>query len=178
MGALELGNAGVSPGPSVPCASGGSTIGAGSSVAGSPSGMSNSTSFDGGGINGRETSGLLPPSCGGSANGRFASPQFGASGLSSGGNGFQPSSPGEPVGRPGIPLGSTELGGAGLSPPPAAPALIPETSSPLGSPAVGPPPRAQDLTGLTPPSPQMSGAPGSTTGASSLILRSRSGASR
>ena len=186
MGALGVGNAGVSPGPSgMPCTSSGSTMGMGSSMGGTTAGMGPSTGVSTAGMgsstnstagmsgssvnDGGGTSGPLSTNC---ASGSSAS---GASGLSSGGSGYQQSSPGSAVGSAGIPMGSTELGGAGLSPPAPAQALIPETPSPLGSSPVAPAPPSLALTRLRPPLTAGSTVPGSLTGTSSLTGRSRGG---
>ena len=114
MGAIGLANPGVSPGPSgMAC---GTTVGAaagvsstmsgstGGSSSGGMSGLSGLSTYDGGGF-------------GACANGQ---PGAGASGGSTtvGGGVTAPSSPGEPVAKPGIPLGSTELAGGGISPAP------------------------------------------------------------
>ena len=131
MGATELSTPGVSPmtsgtsplgaapgnittcssiGGSVPQASsgmGGSIPGISSSSAMSATGMPGSSAlFDGGG-----TMGNASGTCMGVAGGSTAGPASSAS--SPTGMGL-----GSPVGRVGIPLGSTELGVGGLSPPP------------------------------------------------------------
>ena len=134
MGATELSSPGVSP-----MTSGTSPLGAApgnittcSSIGGSFSGTTgtsgSSTTFDGGGM------GNASGTCAGLASGPSAGPASSAS--SPTGMGL-----GSPVGRLGIPLGSTELGVGGLSPPPdvsstpSAPLSTFGTPCPTGTPA-------------------------------------------
>lgn len=134
LGAVELGGAGVSPGASstlsvgsagsdslcagfdsaIPQASFGSTP----AISGE---LPNTPEFDGGGITGHATGTCAP---GGAAT--FARVQGSASSPTG-------IAPGSKVGEVGIPLGSTELGAGGLSPPPTDPIVNPvTTTSPLG----------------------------------------------
>jgi len=87
---------------------GGASAGIGSSVPG----LSSTALFDGGGM-----TAIAPGTCGASAT---ASPPLASS-----------MGPGSSVGMVGIPLGSTELGGGGLSPPSVA--LSPNSSAPVMS---------------------------------------------
>ncbi len=110
LGATEFQPGGMSPLPS------GTSFGTSCSATGSAaSGMLGSTStFDGGGTTGMTTSGGAPSSatCSiGLGSGSSNPSQTGASDASSGG-----SVPGQLAGRSGIPMGATQLGGAGLSP--------------------------------------------------------------
>jgi hypothetical protein len=99
-------------------------------------GLSSSTLFDGGGM-----SATAPTTCDASAT---ASTPL-ASSLG----------PGSTVGPAGIPLGSTELGGGGLSPPSVA--LSPNSSAPVMN-------SLTPLSGMTPPStPSVSAAPSTPT---------------
>src|SRR2546430_14386628 len=130
-----------------PAAMGGSTTGASPSMGspvtgasagtgGSVTGTSGAAPFDGGGMAGSTSAG-----CTASAT---ASPPLASS-----------MGPGSSVGPAGIPLGSTELGGGGLSPPSVA--LNPNLSAPVMS--LLPP-----LSGMTPPStPSVSAAPSTPT---------------
>src|SRR6266508_2577027 len=136
LGATELATPGVSPTTSgaapllgATCAGGSpAPAGMGSSVPG----LSSTALFDGGGM----TATALG-TCAASAT---ASPPLASSMV-----------PGSSVGMVGIPLGSTELGGGGLSPPSVA--LSPNSSAPVMS--LLPP-----LSGMTPPStPSVSTAP-------------------
>jgi hypothetical protein len=121
LGATELASPGVSPMtsgvsplsplgavPGSACAGLGSpTAGMSSGIATSTAGTSGSTAiFDGGG-----TAGTASGTCAGIASSPVSGPAASAS--SPTGMGSAPS-----VGRVGIPLGSTELGAGGLSPPP------------------------------------------------------------
>jgi hypothetical protein len=147
MGAMELASPGLSPpisgvlstGGNAPCATGSTSINSGTgmspSVGTSPSAgmssgaaMSGTTSvFDGGG-----TSGMASPGCA-TTGSSLAGPA--AASASS------PTTMGSllPGGRTGIPLGSSELGAGGLSPPPLVPTVNPSapttglTASPLAA---------------------------------------------
>ncbi len=125
MGATDLSSPGVSP-----MTSGTSPLGAAlgnittcSSIGGSFSGTTgtsgSTTTFDGGG-----TMGNASGTCAGMASGPSAGPASSASSPTGMGSG-------SPVGRLGIPLGSTELGVGGLSPPPDV--LTPNPSAPLST---------------------------------------------
>ena len=103
---------------------GGSTTGASPAMASSVPGLSSTALFDGGGI-----SAIAPATCPVPAT---ASPPLASS-----------MGPGSTVGRVGIPLGSTELGGGGLSPPSVA--LSPNPSAPVMS-------LLTPLISMTPPS--------------------------
>ena len=115
---------------------GGSTTGASGGMGSSVPGLSSTALFDGGGM-----SATAPTTCAASAT---ASPPLASS-----------MGPGSTVGPAGIPLGSTEVGGGGLSPPSVA--LNPNLSAPVMS--LLPP-----LSGMTPPStPSVSAAPSTPT---------------
>ena len=133
MGATELSSPGVSPMTS-PLGAAPGNITTCSSIGGSFSGTTgtsgSTTTFDGGG-----TIGNASGTCAGIASGPSAGPASSAS--SPTGMGL-----GSPVGRLGIPLGSTELGVGGLSPPPdvlsstpSAPLSTFGTPCPTGTPA-------------------------------------------
>jgi hypothetical protein len=134
MGATELSSPGVSPMTSAtsPLGAAPGNITPCSSIGGSFSGTTgtsgSSTTFDGGGM------GNASGTCAGIASGPSAGPASSAS--SPTGMGL-----GSPVGRLGIPLGSTELGVGGLSPPPdvsstpSAPLSTFGTPCPTGTPA-------------------------------------------
>ena len=123
LGATELATPGVSPTTSgaspmleAPCVSstppaaiGGSTTGASAGMGSSVPGLSSTALFDGGSM-----SATAPTTCAASAT---ASPPLASS-----------MGPGSSVSMVGIPLGSTELGGGGLSPPSVA--LSPNPSAP------------------------------------------------
>ncbi len=123
LGATEMTTPGISPAPSAM-----GTMGC-SGTAG-PTSSAASPLFDGGGMGG-------------------------ASSACAGMGGAAPSMPAQStlqVGRTGIPLGSTELGSAGLSPPPPVSPMfvspvVPPTAAPLAP--MGAPP----MTGVTPPCP-------------------------
>jgi hypothetical protein len=131
MGATELATPGVSPtisgaspGPVTGLACGGGSsaaalAGMGSSMTGAPS--TATALFDGGGITG---TGSAPGTCTAMGGGAAA----GAAPMASSPTGM---GLGSSVGRVGIPMGSTELGGAGLSPPSVA--LTTEPSAPVMS---------------------------------------------
>jgi hypothetical protein len=139
MGATELATPGVSPGATC-----GGILSVGASVGLGPSmtGGNGSTLFDGGGTTASQpSSGMTastPSNCGATGGGP-AAPMASSMG------------PGSSVGTAGIPLGATELGGGGLSPPSVA--LIPNPSASLMTLA--------PLTGITPSNPP---APSSTSG--------------
>lgn len=150
LGATELASPGVSPmtsgisplGPTTgsTCSSLGSSMSSG--IATSPAGTSGSTNiFDGGG-----TAGTASGTCAGISSSALSGPAASAS--SPTGMGSVSS-----VGRAGIPLGSTELGVGGLSPPPDI--LSPNPSAPssiVGTTIPCPP------TGMSPTSGMSSGS--------------------
>src|SRR5262245_60108516 len=110
---------------------GGSTTGASAGMGSSVPGLSSTALFDGGSMNA-----TTPTTCAASAT---ASPPLASS-----------MGPGSSVGMVGIPLGSTELGGGGLSPPSVA--LSPNPSAPVTS-------SLTPLSGMTPSNPSVSAAP-------------------
>ena len=138
MGAVELASPGLSPtisgvlstGGSAPCVTG--SAGVSSSTGMSPTtGMSSSTgiSATSGVSSGANTSGTTSVFDGGGTSG-MASPGCTTAGSSLAGPAASASSPtamGSMLsgGRTGIPLGSTELGAGGLSPPPVVPTIDP-----------------------------------------------------
>ena len=153
LGATELASPGVSPmtsgvsplGPATGttnCSGSGSILPQALSGMGNPmtasSGMSgSSTVFDGGGM------GTASGTCAGTTGSAAAAPAASASSPTGMGSASA-------VGRVGIPLGSTELGTGGLSPPPDV--LTPNPSVPLSSQAVPCP-----LTGMSPTTGMSSG---------------------
>src|SRR5215467_6869744 len=114
---------------------GSSVTGASAGTASSMTGLSSSTLFDGGGM-----SATAPTTCAASAT--ASTPLASSMG------------PGSTVGPAGIPLGSTELGGGGLSPPSVA--LSPNPSVPVTS-------SLTPLSGMTPSNPSVSAAPSTPT---------------
>jgi hypothetical protein len=111
LGATEMTTPGTSPAPS-------STMGAiGCSSAGGPTSPAAAPLFDGGGMAGAASSGCAGTGAGGSS---------------------MPALPTLRAGRAGIPLGSTELGNAGLSPAPPVSTmfvspLVPSVTTPLST---------------------------------------------
>lgn len=112
LGATELATPGVSPGATC----GGAAAGASAGIGTSMTGGYGTTLFDGGGMN-ASTSGTC------AAMGPGGPAGTGPMATSMG--------PGSAVGRAGIPMGATELGGGGLSPPSVA--LSPNPTAPLMS---------------------------------------------
>jgi len=126
---------GASAGMGTSTAAGSPTTGADAATGSSITGLSGTALFDGGGM-----SAIAPGTCAASAT---ASPPL-ASSMGAGSS----------VGPVGIPLGSTEMGGGGLSPPSVA--LNPNPSAPAMS-------LLTPLGGMTPPStPSVSAAPSTT----------------
>ena len=144
LGAMELASPGLSPaapgasppgpttGSTTPCSGiggsmpqtsdgmGTSTAGTGSGMGTSTAGISGSTSvFDGGGI-----AGTAPGACPAIGGNALAGPAASASSPTRMGSTSS-------VSRVGIPLGSTQLGAGGLSPPPEG--LTPDWSAPLST---------------------------------------------
>jgi hypothetical protein len=134
IGATELATPGVSPTTSGAAPMIGATCAGASptSASAAVTGMSGAPLFDGGGM-----AASAPGSCAASAT---ASPPMAST-----------MGPGSTVGRVGIPLGSTELGGGGLSPPSVA--LSPTPSAPVMN-------SLTPLGGMSPPAtPSVSAAP-------------------
>jgi len=123
-GATPSAMTGISVGMGVTTAAGSPTTGADTATGNSNTTLSSGALFDGGGM-----TASAPGACGASAT---ASPPLTSS-----------MGPGSSVGSVGIPLGSTEMGGAGLSPPSVA--LNPNPSAPALS-------LLTPLGGMTPPS--------------------------
>lgn len=122
MGATELATPGISPSPDMSSAMTGGTVplcGGGVGAAGVD--MTGTAVFDGGGLSATATAGCPPVADGSMANPSASSPAFAGSSPT--------------VGRVGIPLGSVELGGGGLSPPPDPTAVIPPPVAPAMPPA-------------------------------------------
>jgi hypothetical protein len=149
LGATELATPGASaiisgaspldPLTGVACGGALSAAAASAAVTSATTGASGSTTFDGGGMGASSGGGGMGAGvAGGGTTASTSGPcaPMGSAGAATAGT----ASPGSPVGPIGIPMGATEMGSAGLSPPSVA--LIPNPSAPMMS----------TLSPLTPPS--------------------------
>jgi hypothetical protein len=133
LGATELGTAGLSPmpygSPSYGSLSSGTPCSAGAAPASGMSGTLSTGAFDGGGVAamGTSTTGMGA----GTASLGAAAPCAGTAGAGGGSMSTSPPSTVSPGGatRPGIPLGSTEIGNAGVSSAPPIPTPSPTPSN-------------------------------------------------